>query len=426
MFSQILSPLKTAFNILGNYWWIFTPVLLFFASLESWLFYIRQKHLLSLKWTLLEIKPPPDVQKSPKIAENIFAGIHSVYIKPLTWRDTFFKGKVQTWFSFEIIGTGGDINFYVRTPEGLRNVVEAQIFAQYPDAEIKPADDYVDDMPKYLPNEEYNLFGTELVFTKDDAYPIKTYPFFEEESGKDEFKRTDPLSPLAEIMSALDPGERIWLQFLIRPTGGEWVKKAQAAVDKIIGKPEPKVDRGLLGAAVDVIDQAIGGNPIAAEEKKKEEFSLQKLTPGQKFVLDQVENKIAKLGFKSSVRFVYLGRNDNFRMSQISAVIGFFKQLYANSLNSFKPNDTITVAGGWFSWMFPSLEGFYAKEQTFKKKWQLYQNYKKRVFPKNYIVLNTEELATLWHLPGIGVKAPSFPRVEAKKGQPPVGLPTRN
>ncbi len=399
--------------------------MLIFASLENWLIYLRHKNLLSMKWVLLEVKPPPDVQKSPKIAENIFSGLHAAYIKPVTWKEAFFKGKVQTWFSFEIIGNGGDIHFYIRTPEGLRNVVEAQVFAQYPDAEIKVVDDYISDLPQHLPNEEFNLFGTELVFTKDDAYPIKTYPFFEEESGKDEFKRTDPLAPLAEILSALEPGERIWLQFLIRPTGGDWVKKSQAAIDKIIGKPEPKADRGFLGAAVDVIDQAIGGVPVVAEEKKKEEFSLQKLTSGQKFVLEQVENKIAKLGFKSSVRFIYLGRSDNFRMSQISAVIGFFKQLYANNMNSFKPNETITAAGGWFSWLFPSATGFYAKEQEFKKKWQLYQNYRKRVFPQSYIILNTEELATLWHLPGIGVKAPSFPRVEAKKGQPPVGLPTR-
>jgi hypothetical protein len=411
---------------LGNYWWIFAPVLLIFASLESWLFFVRQRYLLSIKWVLLEVKPPSDVQKSPKIAENIFSGLHGVYSKPINWRKTFLKGEVQKWFSFEIVGTGGDIHFYVRTPEDLRNLVESQIFAQYGDAEIKVVDDYVDDMPKYLPNEEYNLFGTELVFTKEDAYPIKTYPFFEEESGKDEFKRTDPLAPIAEIMSSLQPGEHIWLQLVLRPTGGDWVKDAQKTVDKLIGKPEPKPDRGLLGAAFDVVDEAIGFAPAVAEEKKKEEASLAKLTPGQKFVLEQVENKMAKLGFKTGYRFVYLGRSDGFRMSTIASVIGHFKQLYSNNLNSFKPNgDTITSGSGILPWLTLSGDGFFSKQDEFKKKWQLYQDYRKRNFVKKVIVLNTEELATLWHLPGIGVKAPSFPRVEVRKGQPPIGLPTR-
>ena len=38
-------------------------------------------------------------------------------------------------------------------------------------------------------------------------------------------------------------------------------------------------------------------------------------------------------------------------------------------------------------------------------------------------VLNTEELATIYHLPDMGVRAPLLPRVEAKRGEPPVGLP---
>ncbi len=400
------------------------PILLFFAALESWLTYIKQKYLLSIKWVLLEVKPPPDVEKSPKIAENIFSGLHGVYSKPINWRKKFFAGAVQNWFSFEIAGNGGEINFYIRTPEDLRNMVEAQVFAQYPDAEIKIADDYVDSLPRYLPTDDYDLFGTELIFTKENAYPIKTYPFFEEESGKGEFKRTDPLAPLAEIMSTLEPGEHIWLQLLIRPTGKGWVEEAKPVLDKLVGK-EPKVERGILGAIVDFIDSLFPGG--AVEEKKNDkEFSTMRLTPGQKFVLEQTENKVAKLGFKAGYRFLYVARKELFHRSHVSAVTGMFKQLYFNNLNSFKPNgDVGTSADGWFAWLFPSHRGFFADQQEFNRKWHIYQQYKKRAFVRKVIVLNTEELATLFHLPGVGVKAPAFPRVEAKKGQPPAGLPTK-
>ena len=402
------------------------PVLLFLATLEGWATYVRQKYLLSLKWVLLEVKPPPDVEKSPKIAENIFSGLHGVYAKPVTWKKRFFSGMVQNWFSFEIVGNGGEINFYIRTQEDLRNLVEAQVFAQYPDAEIKVVDDYVDSLPRYLPTQEYDLFGAELIFTKENAYPIKTYPFFEEESGKGEFKRTDPLSPLAEAMSAIEPGEHLWLQLLIRPTGGEWAKEAQSVVDKLVGK-EPKIERGALGATVDFIDSFLPGGAAAEEKKeKKEEFSQMRLTPGQKFVLEQVENKMAKLAFKAGYRFLYIARKELFRRYRVPTVIGMFKQLYSNNLNTFKPNgDVGTSADGWFPWLFPSHRGFFADQQELKRKWHIYQAYKKRAFVRKVVVLNTEELATLFHLPGIGVKAPAFPRVEAKKGQPPVGLPTR-
>jgi len=401
------------------------PVLLFFVALESWLAYIRQKYLLSLKWVLLEIKPPPDVEKSPKIAENIFAGLHAAYIRPIPWRNKFFKGEVQNWFSFEIVGKGGEINFYVRTPEKLRDLVEAQFFAQYPDAEISIVDDYIDSLPRYLPNEEHDLFGAELIFAKEDAYPIKTYPFFEEESGKGEFKRTDPLAPLAETLSALEPGEHIWLQLLVRGTGKEWVDKAKPVLDKLLGK-EPEVKKDILGKIVDFLGYLLPGGAPTEEKKEKQEFSTMKLTPGQRFVLEQVENKIAKLGFKTGIRFLYIARKELFRSSRIAAVTGMFKQFYLSNLNSFKlDSDTITAATGWLSWLFPSSRGFFASQQEFNRKWQIYQAYRKRAFVKKVMILNTEELATLFHLPGAGVKAPAFPRVEAKKGQPPAGLPTR-
>ena len=401
------------------------PVLLFFAALESWLTYIKQKYLLSIKWVLLEIKPPPDVEKSPKIAENIFAGLHGVYIRPIPWRNKFFKGEVQNWFSFEIVGNGGEINFYVRTPEKLRDLVEAQFFAQYPDAEISVVDDYVDSLPRYLPNEEHNLFGADLIFAKEDAYPIKTYPFFEEESGKGESKRTDPLAPLAETLSTLEPGEHIWIQLLVRGTGKEWVDKAKPVLDKLVGK-EPEVKKDILDKIVDFLGYLLPGKTPTEEKKEKQEFSTMKLTPGQRFVLEQVENKISKLGFKTGIRFLYIARKELFRSSRIAAITGMFKQFYLSNLNSFKLDpDTITAATGWLSWLFPSRRGFFADRQEFHRKWQIYQAYRKRAFADKVIILNTEELATLFHLPGAGVKAPAFPRVEAKKGQPPAGLPTR-
>ena len=41
----------------------------------------------------------------------------------------------------------------------------------------------------------------------------------------------------------------------------------------------------------------------------------------------------------------------------------------------------------------------------------------------NPFVLNVEEIATLWHFPAIGIKAPLIKKQEARKAEPPVGLP---
>ena len=52
----------------------------------------------------------------------------------------------------------------------------------------------------------------------------------------------------------------------------------------------------------------------------------------------------------------------------------------------------------------------------------LYSKLRGREWTSHNFVLTTDELATLYHLPGPEVKAPLFPRVEAKMGQPPSNL----
>ena len=416
---------KTALSFLWRYWWTYLPFVLGVTAIQLWQTYTRTRYIKSINWVLLEVKPPPEVPQGPKIAESIFAGLHGIYGVPVKWKKKFFEGKVPDWFSFEIVSNAGDMKFYIRCPEGLRNLVEAQIFGQYPNAEITVAEDYVGLLPGQLPDDEYDLFGAELIFTKDNAYPIKTYPFFEEAGGKDEYRYIDPLASLAEVMTGIGPGEHLWLQLLVRPTGGDWVKEAQKIVDKLVGK-EPKAERDWMQKTFDAIDSLIpSGAAAEKKEEKKEEFNVQRLTPGQRFALEQVENKMAKLGFKAGHRFLYIGKKDVFNRARVSAVTGMFKQLYFNNLNSFKPNGEVsTFSAGWLAWLFPSGDGLFKAQQEYRRKFDIYQSYRIRSFVDKYVILNTEELATLFHLPGLNVRAPFLPRVEAKKGQPPAGLPT--
>ena len=429
--SFIFSTLGAVFGFVFSWWWVWLPPTLLISTYEAWLFYREQKYVAGLQWVLLEVTPPPNVPRSPKAMENFFAGLHAVYAPAATsWKKKFFEGKVPDWFSLELVGNQGDMKFYVHTLQSFRNLVEAQIFAQYPDAEVIVAEDYISMLPEHLSFEEYDLFGTELVFSKEDAYPIRTYVSFEEPTGKDEFRTIDPLAPLAEIMTALGPGEHIWIQILISPTSDGWVKKAEPVIDKLGGKKK-KPETGGLAKVMDAIENSViglVGGEVKKEDKKeeKDEFNVQKLTPGQRSALEQVEMKITKHGFNSGIRFIYVAKKDVFNRARISSVTGFFKQVYANTLNSFKPNmETLTLSKGFAPLIFPSDRGFGASAEELRKKKRLYKEYRGRDMTRKEIVLNTEELATLFHLPGLNVLAPSFPRVSGRKGQPPVGLPTK-
>ena len=45
-------------------------------------------------------------------------------------------------------------------------------------------------------------------------------------------------------------------------------------------------------------------------------------------------------------------------------------------------------------------------------------------FEQHTFVLNTEELATMWHFPGQILKVPTLERIESKEASPPPNLPT--
>ena len=415
IWSDILLGLKIAMD----YWWAYLPVLLCLAFGYSWLEFKRMEYFNSLKWTLLKIKPPPQVDRSLKAVEQIFAGVHGIYIGPVNWKDQFFKGKIPDWFSLEIVGKEGGTNFYLRTLENYKDLVISHIFSQYPDAEITEAEDYMKKWPAHLPNEEYDLFGTEFILSKDNAYPLQTYPFFEEKSlAKEDLKRLDPLASVSEVFSTFMPGENFVIQWLIRPVGDGWVKRAQQALDELLGK-EVKKETNLIENILGPLDKLLTLEPPKKEEKKDK-----KLSAPEEDVVKAVGKKMAKLGYEAGLRLVYLARKENFHRYHFAAIGGAFRQFTAPNLNSFKPNtETITFSKGYLKQIFPSDKGFLADKIVAKRKVQIFRALRKRVFPpEKYFVLNTEELATVFHLPGLEVKAPLFPRVEAKKGQPPPGL----
>ena len=438
--SVIISALVRGVSLAFEYWWVWLPVILASVSYSSWMDYQKEKYIAGMKWILLEVIPPPEIlYSSPKAAENLFAGLHSSYGGGVKWKEQAFGGKVPDWFTLEIVSNGGPTHFFIRCTEGSRNVVEALVFAQYPQAEIRIAEEYTKLLPDEFDAVQYDVSGTEFVFTQPPAYPIKSWQEFEEAGGKDEYARLDPLSPLFEIMSALQPSEFLWLQYVIRPTGGDWVKEGKNVVDKLIGREEKPAPDPLLVRAITLPFKFIEavlvevGLVTPVEEKKKEEkqFNLQALTPVEKYTLEQMQTKLSKLAFKACIRVLYTARKDAFNSTRASSVNAMFKQLFYNNLNTFKAGVS-TKDKGMLPWMFPNDKGFFNEKRTLKKKEGMYKAYRERAFsappkdPKNHaIILNTEELATLWHLPGLNVKAPMLPRVQSKKGQPPATLPTR-
>ncbi len=422
----ILGILGSTWRVFLVSWWVVVPLALFFIWRDFWLW---GKNLLwkrGLSWTLLEIKIPRNILKTPKAMENIFSTLHALYGSDPGFEDRYFKGQDLQWFSCEIVGFAGGVHFFIRTPKSHRNLVENSIYAEYPDAEIAEVEDYVELMPQILPNAVYDLFGMDFILAKPDPYPIKTYEFFE--ANVDE-QRLDPISAITEVMSRLREGESIWLQYLVKPVSSKKIQaEGEAIRDKIMQRKKPPKPKTGLDALISGLGEFIYNlfhapriyPQWAGAPKKDDAVKMPQLSPGERNVLEGIEQKISKLCFETVVRFVYLDRADSFSPANVAAVNGALKQFNTTDMNSFRPiGDTMTIVSS----KKLTTKSWFRKNKLFIRKRRMYDRYRLRWFPGQASTLNTEELATLFHFPIVSVESPMLRRLETRKGEPPPNIP---
>jgi len=443
--SLALSVVLFAIGFLLSLWWIWIPWLFFVLARDLWLKWRRTIFINGLDWALLEVTPPKNMKKTARAMEQFFAGLHGIQ-GSATFEDKYWKGKVQTWASMEMVSFGGEIRFLVRVESKFRNLAESHIYGQYPEAEIRLASDYVHAFPDDIPNEEYTLWGTEYILSKEDAYPIRTYLDFEKDIVLEE-QRIDPLSSLFEVMSKLTSSEQIWIQMLVRPVGDQWRDDGIKLRDGLLGRKEEKKP-GLIkketvawkDASKVVAHKLIVGGPPAdqTEEAKDKEVNL---SLGEREVIKAIEKNISKLGFETVIRFVYLAQKDVFNRSNVNAINGAYKQFNDQILNGLKPNSKISPDIDYVIQIKDQRELYRAKRiyNDYQKRefvqYSKYIPYMKELFLDRLPILNwflsksrpftfsIEELATVYHFPAEPVKAPLIPKVEARKAEPPIGLP---
>ena len=89
--------------------------------------------------SVLLLKVPRNNEKKELAAEQMLAAIHGLLTKQSSG---LFTSAVHDRISFEIATISGQINFFVWCPTRLKQYVQDQIYAQYPNVEISEVDDY--------------------------------------------------------------------------------------------------------------------------------------------------------------------------------------------------------------------------------------------------------------------------------------------
>jgi hypothetical protein len=397
--------------------WVIFLLVWLWGSFELFVLGRQNKFAAKQKYIFLAIDIPKLNLQSPKAVENIFAtlaGAHS----PLEWEEEIFEGKFQLGFSLEIVSIEGNVQYIIRTPVQWRTMVEAAIYAQYPDAEMTEVKDYTSEFNLTFPNDEYNLWGSDLKLYADQNLPIRTYPEFEHPMSKD---IKDPMASLLEVLNKMQKGEHFWLQILIYPTDTAWAKVGQEAIKKLIGRPtEAKktfLDK-VIGVPIAFVEEVVNGviGGAAGVEEKKERPLPPWLPPVEKIQAEAIARKIGKIGFKSKFRIVYLAKKEVYNAGLgVSATFGAIKQYSDLNLNGFKPDFNKTVA----RWPFFKASRLAEKQRI------IFKAFKARTADRggDKFILNIEELASLYHFPFIETYSPLVKRIESKKGSAPIGLP---
>ncbi len=388
---------------------LWLPFVLLYILWHVWINYIKMKFVVDQEYVLIEVKLPNEIKKTP-LAMELFLNALNQTIGESTFIHRYIKGSERPTFSLELVSLEGDVKFFIWTRKFWKNLVEAQIYAQYPDIEVMEVVDYTK-LVKYSP-ENLSMWGCEYKLKKDDFYPIKTYIDYRlETEGIKEEEKTDPLSPILEFLGAVGSGQQVWMQILVKAHKAERHKslkwKERIKKMEFSGKEDWR-DQGQKEV------QNLVKKVLVDEKDPTKGYRI--MTKGELNVVSALERSISKLSFDCNIKAIYLAEKDKFDAINIMGLLGAFKQFNSLDLNQFGVKSSTS-----FDYPWQDYKGMRAN----RLKRLLFNSFKRRSFSAEYrpFVLNTEELATIYHFPGGVIQTPTFSRLVSKKEEAPSNLP---
>lgn len=278
---------------------------------------------------------------------------------------TFKKGFKNSFYgqrhlAFEIVGHGGFVSFYAAVPVVLVDVVRQAVVSAYPTARLEEV-------------AEHNIFspvgkinatvGGELTLKESFAYPIATYQ---------ELKR-DGIQALLNSLSTLDKEDGAGIQIMFRPAYQGWRKQAHDISGKK-RKGEKKKTGGAL--AFWWVKQTFTALTKPPEDKSSDGGDKKELSSLDQSIVDAIDDKTRYPGFEVMIRIVVSSNISQRSQSILNNIVATFALFNAQGKNGFSfipAKDIESFATGYIMRFFPQQNS---------------QN-----------ILNTVELATLFHFP---------------------------
>jgi len=300
---------------------------------------------------------------------------------------TKFLGR-HDQMSFELVVDDDQlISFYIVMPKAIRRFIEQQIQARFPESVIEVVNDY------NVFNPQGQVLISELTLQKHQMFPLSTFEDME----------VDPLEAIMNALSKFEKGESAVIQYLIRSADKGWHslpakiassmqqgRKFQDALKEVTGSGVGKFFRAIL----DAFKSSKNDDSMKASEMDY------KLSPMEEEVVKKLEQKTSQAGFEVNIRVVVSAQNKDITELKLKNILNSFVQFSTYEYgNSFKASPVKTDKA--------VINRFIYRE----------------FFEKNKFVLNSSEMASLWHLPLDTTETPNIRWLRSKKAPLPVNLP---
>jgi len=272
-----------------------------------------------------------------------------------------FKTKVygQRHISFEIIAHQGLVHYYAVVPTVLVEIIRQAVIAAYPSARLEEVEE------KNIFNEAGKISGTiggEFTLKKSYVYPIATY----------QETRRDATMTILNALSTVGRDDGVAIQIMLRPAADGWAKNSIYAANKI--KKDKGSKSGGIGGAFNPksLLEALWRPPELKETKSEDK----QLTSLEQNLVEAIEEKTKNPGYETLIRVVVSSTNSARAQVLLKNILAAFSLFDSPTNNGFKFNASKDVE-------------------------ELVTAYIFRFFPQtiNQNVLNSVELATIFHLP---------------------------
>ena len=345
-------------------------------------------HSLNLSLLLVRFPPHHSAQEltQQQIRERI-AMMESLYANLSSFREgmvaEFLHGRPSFALELTVPSVGEELHFYVAVPRRYAHAVEKIIQGVFPNSHVEETKDY-------------NIFhpdGASLVsrvLLHENPYsPLRTYMKLE----------SDPLGAITNVFTKLAiEGEGAAIQIIARPARKKWINAIKKrAKERYEGKGlhnDPVIRA--LRAAVDLAKDTKQGEP----EKRIQEES-KKLTPLEEEIVKGLEAKVSKPLFETNIRLVTSAKTAERASAILRSLEAAFSQFTDPMSNRFSASE--------------------AKGRAREK--ALFDFSFRNFDPRAIMLLNTEELTSVFHFPNVPLDTPKVKQLKAREAPPPVNLP---